>query len=253
MAQSLSGKIALVTGGAAGIGRVIALTFAKAGATVIIADVDEPGSEEVVREIATGGGVAHAIPADVTSSAVVDALLERIVATWGCLDCACNNAGIADSAAAWLDLTEETWERVVTLNLTGVWLCMRAEIRQMLKQGSGTIVNNASVYGLVGSPTSPALTASKHGVVGLTKSAAVAYAKEGIRINAVCPAVIDTPMLERLLGPHPVYKNSIAALHPMGRLGTAEEVAETVVWLCTDAAGFITGQALAVDGGYVAL
>jgi NAD(P)-dependent dehydrogenase (short-subunit alcohol dehydrogenase family) len=249
----VAGKIALVTGGAAGIGRAIALTFAKAGATVILADVDESGTEETIRHISAAGGAAHAISTDVTSASAVEALHERIVRTWGRLDWACNNAGIADNASSWLAVTEDVWDRVMAINLTGVWLCMRAEIRQMLKQGHGAIVNNASIFGLVGSPTSPALTATKHGVVGLTKSAAVAYAKAGIRINAVCPAVIESPMLDRLLGQNPEYRASLAALHPIGRLGAAEEVAEAVVWLCSDFASFVTGQVLAVDGGYTSI
>lgn len=252
MMQALDGKIALVTGGAAGLGRGTALTFAKAGATVIIADVDERGAEETVRLITAAGGAAHALATDVTRAAAVETLLTHIAATWGRLDCACNNAGVADGAPAWLDLTEDAWERVLTLNLTGVWLCMRAEIRQMLTQGRGTIVNMASIFGLVGSPTSPALTATKHGVIGLTKSASVAYAKAGIRINAVCPAFIDSPVLDRFFREYPQHKNAVVASHPAGRVGTVEEVAEAVVWLCSDAAGFVTGQALAVDGGYVA-
>jgi NAD(P)-dependent dehydrogenase (short-subunit alcohol dehydrogenase family) len=251
MVEGLAGKIALVTGGATGIGRVIALTFARAGATVIIADVDERGAEETVRLIMATGGAAHAVATDVSRAVAVEALLAHIAATWGRLDCACNNAGMADGAPTWLDVTEDAWERVLALNLTGVWLCMRAEIRQMLTQGRGTIVNIASIFGLVGSPTSPALTASKHGVIGLTKSAAVAYAQAGIRINAVCPAFIDSPMLERLFRQYPERKDPLVARHPIGRLGTAEEVAEAVVWLCSDAAAFIMGQALAVDGGYV--
>jgi NAD(P)-dependent dehydrogenase (short-subunit alcohol dehydrogenase family) len=252
MAEGLAGKIALVTGGAAGIGRTIAMTFANAGARVIIADTDERGAEEAVGLITAAGGAAHAVATDVTRTAAVQALLAHIAATWGRLDCACNNAGMADGAPAWLDVTEDAWERVLTLNLTGVWLCMRAEIRQMLSQGRGTIVNIASIFGLVGSPTSPALTASKHGVVGLTKSAAVAYGQAGIRINAVCPAFIESPVLDRLFRQYPDQRDRVVARHPVARLGTAEEVAETVVWLCSDAAAFITGQALAVDGGYVA-
>ena len=252
MTQALGRKIALVTGGAAGLGRATALTFAKAGATVIIADVDERGAEETVRLITAAGGAAHAITTDVTRAEAVEALLTHIAGTWGRLDCACNNAGEADGAPAWLDLTEDTWARVLSLNLTGVWLCMRAEIRQMLTQGRGAIVNMASIYGLVGSPTSPANTATKHGVIGLTKSAAVAYAKEGLRINAVCPAFIESPVLERIFREYPQHKDTLVASHPAGRVGTAEEVGEAVVWLCSDAAGFVTGQALAVDGGYVA-
>lgn len=161
MAGALAGKIARVTGGAAGIGRVAALTFARDGATVIIADVDEGGAKETVRLITATGGAAHSMAADVTHAAPVEALLGHITSTWGRLDCACNNAGMADSAATWLDVSEEAWERVLTVDLTGVWLCMRAEIRQMLTQGHGSIVNMASIFGLVGSPTSPALTASK--------------------------------------------------------------------------------------------
>jgi NAD(P)-dependent dehydrogenase (short-subunit alcohol dehydrogenase family) len=251
MGEGAAGRIALVTGGATGIGRVIALTFARAGATVIIADVDERGAEETVRLIMATGGAAHVVATDVTRAAAVATLLAHITATWGRLACACNNAGVADSAPTWLDVTEDAWERVLALNLTGVWLCRRAEIRQMLTQGRGTIVNIASIFGLVGSPTSPALPASKHGVIGLTNSAAVAYAHAGIRINAVCPAFIDSPMLDRLFRHYPEHKAPIVARHPMGRLGTAEEVAAAVVWLCSDAAAFITGLALAVDGGYV--
>lgn len=252
MAEGAGENVVLVTGGAAGIGRVTALAFARTGATVIIADMDEHGAADTVRLITSTGGVAHAVGVDVTRAAAVERLLTHIVATWGRLDWACNNAGLADGAPAWLDLTEDVWERVLSVNLTGVWLCMRAEIRQMLSQRRGCIVNMASIFGLVGSQRSPALTASKHGVIGLTKSAAVAYAHAGIRINAVCPAFIESPMLERLFRQNPQQKDPIVARHPIGRLGTAEEVAEAVVWLCSDAAAFITGQALAVDGGYVA-
>lgn len=247
-----AGKIALVTGGATGIGRVTAQCFAKAGATVVVGDVDQGGAEQTAGLIAAAGGLGHVVVADVSSAAGVDVLFAHIDAQWGRLDFACNNAGIAEVPAAWLDVSEDSWHRVLALNLTGVWLCMRAEIRQMLTQGGGSIVNMASIFGLVGGPASPALTASKHGVVGLTKSAALAYAKSGIRVNAVCPSFIETPMLDRLFAQHPEHKEVIAARQPIGRLGTAGEVAETVVWLCSAGAAFITGQALAVDGGFVA-
>jgi NAD(P)-dependent dehydrogenase (short-subunit alcohol dehydrogenase family) len=251
MGNKLQGKVALVTGGASGIGRATALTFANEGAIVIIADIDPCGSEKTAEKITATGGAAHAIATDVTEASDVEILVARIADAWGHLDCAFNNAGVPDGAASWLDLTEEVWERVLKLNLTGVWLCMRAEIRQMLIQGGGAIVNTASIFGLVASPTAPAYTASKHGVIGITKSAALAYAHAGIRVNAVCPAYIDTPMSERIFSQYPERKSPIIARHPIGRLGTPDEVAEAVVWLCTDASSFVTGHALAVDAGYV--
>jgi NAD(P)-dependent dehydrogenase (short-subunit alcohol dehydrogenase family) len=252
MAERFVGNIALVTGGSSGIGRATAHAFAREGATVIVADINGRGGEETVSSITLAGGKASAIVTDVTQSAAVGELVSGIVESWGHLDCAFNNAGIVGGSSSWQEVTEDIWERVMMLNLTGVWLCMRAEIRQMLSQGHGSIVNMSSIFGLTGNPTNPAYTASKHGIIGLTKSAALAYAQEGIRVNAVCPGYIDTPMSERVFSRYPERKAAIIGRHPLGRLGTPEEVAEAVVWLCSDGARYITGHALSIDGGYVA-
>jgi len=183
----------------------------------------------------------------------VDALMTHIVTTYARLDCAINNAGIGAGGTSWEETTEEVWDRVLSVNLKGIWLCMRAELRQMAKQGGGVIVNMASVYGLVGNPNGSApYAASKHGVVGLTQSAALAYAKAGIRVNTVCPAYIQTPMVSSQFAQEPERLAAVIDRHPIGRLGTPEEVAEAIVWLCSEAASFITGHALAVDGGFLA-
>lgn len=252
MAGRVAGKVALVTGGGSGIGRAAALAFAREGAKVVVSDVVIDGGEETVRLIKAAGGQAVFVKADVARPAEVDALIARVVDTYGRLDCAFNNAGIEGTMAQTADCSEENWDRTIAINLKGVWLCLKAEIPQMLKQGGGAIVNTASVAGLVGFAGLPAYVASKHGVVGLTKSAALEYAKQGIRVNAVCPGVIRTPMVERLFRDNPAAGETIAAMEPVGRMGTPEEIAEAVVWLCSDAASFVTGLAMAVDGGLTA-
>ncbi|MCS6924539.1 MAG: SDR family oxidoreductase [Candidatus Binatia bacterium] len=252
MAGRVQGKVALVTGGASGIGRATALAFAREGAKVVVSDVVSSGGEETVALIRGAGGDALFVKADVAQPAEVNALISQVVATYGRLDCAFNNAGIEGVMASTVECTEENWDRTLAINLKGVWLCMKAEIAQMLKQGGGAIVNTASVAGLVGFAGLPAYVASKHAVVGLTKAAALEYAKSGIRINAVCPGVIHTPMVERLFQRNPQAGERIAALEPVGRLGKPEEIAEAVVWLCSDAASFVTGLPMAVDGGLIA-
>lgn len=250
--KRLDGKIALVTGGSSGIGRAAALAFAREGAKVVIADVLIEGSEETVQIIEKSGGQAIFFKTDVSKSDEVEVLIKKTAETYGRLDCAFNNAGVGGGRAATAKCTEEEWDRVIEINLKGVWLCMKYEIQQMLKQGGGAIVNTASVAGLVGFQGTPAYVASKHGVVGLTKAAALEYATSVIRINAVCPGVIRTPMIDRIVAARPQMEEVYTAMHPVGRLGEPEEIAEAVVWLCSDAASFVTGHAMVVDGGLVA-
>ncbi len=247
----MRGKVALVTGAGSGIGRASALTFAAAGARVVVCDVAADAGEASVQMIQAAGGEAAFIPADVSVSDQVAALIGHITERYGRLDYAHNNAGIEPGGGTFIDYPEAAWDRLMGINLKGVWLCMKYEITQMLMQGGGAIVNTSSIFGLVGGG-SVAYVASKHGVVGLTKTAAVQYATAGIRVNAVCPGFIETPMLERALSGGPEARTALVARHPIGRLGTPEEVAEVVVWLCSDAASFVTGQTLGVDGGYVA-
>jgi NAD(P)-dependent dehydrogenase (short-subunit alcohol dehydrogenase family) len=257
MAGRVEGKVALVTGGASGIGRATAFAFAREGAKLIIADMQEDGGHQTVHMITEQGGEAIFIQVDVTSASAVEAMISQTVETYGRLDCAHNNAGIAGSGIAGThraltaDYPDERWHQVIAVNLTGVWLCMKYELTQMLHQGGGAIVNTASVAGLVGLPYASAYVASKHGVVGLTKTAALEYAQHGIRVNCVCPGYIATPMTA--LGMQdPERRARIMASEPIGRVGTPEEIAEAVVWLCSDAASFVTGHAMTVDGGYVA-
>lgn len=249
---ALDGKVALVTGAASGIGRQSALAFARAGAKVVVSDVTVDAGEETVSMIKKAGGEAFFVKADVSKAADVNALVAKAVEKYGKLDCAHNNAGIEGAPCPIMDCTEENWDKTIAVNLTGVFLCCKAEIAQMLKQGGGAIVNTASVAGLVGFGGLPAYTSSKHGVNGLTKQVALDYAKENIRINSVCPGVIQTPMIDRFTGGDPEALKAFAAMEPVGRLGQPEEIADAVVYLCTDQASFITGINLPVDGGFIA-
>lgn len=247
----MRGKVALVTGAASGIGRAAALTFAARGARVLLADRDAEAGDAAVGEIEARGGEAAFVQVDVSSDAEVTVLLTRTVEIFGRLDYAFNNAGVEGASAPTAECTEENWDRVLSINLKGVWLCMKHEIPRMLQQGGGAIVNCSSVAGLVGFANSPAYVASKHGIIGLTRTAALEYATRGIRVNALCPGVIQTPMIDRFTRGDPQARQALEAMEPMGRLGTPEEIAEAAVWLCSDAASFVTGQALAVDGGFV--
>lgn len=252
MAGQHEGKVALVTGGSSGIGRATALAFAREGAKVVIADVLVEGGNETVQMIKEKGGEALFVKTDVSKAAEVQALINKIIKTYDRLDYAHNNAGVGGVMASTADCTEENWDRTISINLKGVWLCMKYEIAQMLKQGGGAIVNTASVAGMVGMRGMPAYCASKGGVIQLTRVAALEYAKAGIRVNAVCPGVIRTPMLERLLTAKPKMRETLTDFEPVGRIGEPVEIAETVVWLCSDAASFVTGHPMVVDGGMVA-
>ncbi len=252
MPGTLQHKVALVTGGGSGIGRATSLAFARENANVVVADVNVEGGEETVSAIKEAGGESVFVHADVARAAEVEAMVNQTIQVYGRLDCAFNNAGVSGGRGLIHEYSEEDWDRVIGINLKGVWLCMKYEIIQMLEQGGGAIVNTASVMGLVGGSRSPSYGAAKHGVVGLTKTAAVGYAQSGIRVNAVCPGYIRTPLLEQGVLRDPGGEAPIVARHPIGRLGRPEEIAETVVWLCSDAASFVTGHAMPVDGGYVA-
>ena len=256
MTRNLEGKSALVTGGASGIGRATALAFAREGARVAVADILEEAAQNTVSEIKAMGGEALAIACDVTDDDAVKAMIARAVDAFGGLDCAFNNAGIAPyqvnaGGQKIADVAPEAWRRLIDVNLTGVWLCLRHEVAQMRAQGSGgVIINTASILGLVGTATSSAYVAAKHGVVGLTKTAAADHAEDNIRVNAVCPGYIETPMTEETMRRR---GERILARVPMARMGQADEIAEAVVWLCSPKASFVTGVSWAVDGGYTAI
>lgn len=244
------GQVALVTGASAGIGRATALAFAAAGASVVVADVHDAAGEATAAEISAAGARAVYVHADVSDAAQVAAMVERTVTEFGRLDLAFNNAGIEGTPAPLAECPRENWDHTLAVNLTGVFLCMQAEIPAMRDSGGGAIVNCASIAGLNGFPGLSAYVASKHGVNGLTKAAALELAPEGIRVNSVCPGAIDTEMVARVAAEQPEMIEQTIAAHPLGRLGLPEEIASTVLWLCGDGAGFVTGQAIAVDGGY---
>lgn len=247
------GKTALVTGSGSGIGRATALAFAKEGANVVIADLSPSGGEETLQIIQDGGGSAIFIETDVTKAMDVESMVNKSVSTYGSLDFAFNNAGITGEVMAnVVDYPEEMWDRVILTNMKGTFLCMKYELPLMVEKKSGAIVNMASVAGLVGTRTSPAYTASKHGVVGLTRATALDYAAAGIRINAVCPGVTHTPLIDTFLELVPEMETVYTDMHPMGRLGEPDEIAGAVLWLCSDAASFVIGHTLSVDGGSVA-
>jgi NAD(P)-dependent dehydrogenase (short-subunit alcohol dehydrogenase family) len=242
-------KVAFVTGAANGIGRATALAFAREGAAVVIADISEQGNQETAHMIEELGGRAITVRCDVTRSEDVKAALDKAIEVFGHLDVAFNNAGSEQAITATADLTEEEWDRIVSINLRSVFLCMKYEIRLMLKQGGGAIVNTSSGAGVKGFKGQAAYVAAKHGVVGLTKAAALDYAAQNIRINAVCPGIIDTPMMDRFSGGTKEGRQRVISQEPIGRMGQPEEIANAVVWLCSDAASFAIGHALVIDGG----
>lgn len=252
----VSGKTALVTGAGAGIGRATARKFSTEGAKVVVSDIDSTGGIETVRLIHADGGKAIFIQADCSKPEDVKTLIEGVVEEYESLDCVCNNAGIEGKIAPFAEQTIENYDAVMNVNARGVFLCLRAEIREMLTSGGGAIVNLASIAGLIGFPGIAPYTASKHAVNGLTKNAALEYGKDGIRVNSICPGGIDTRMLDSLAEQTSDGQQSsqqmMAPLHPLGRIGTPEEVAELIVWLCSDRAAFVTGANIPIDGGYVA-
>ena len=251
MAMEFEGKTALITGGAAGIGRATALAFAREGARVVVADVDTPKGKETVQMVEAEGGEAHFINVDVSNAEDVKRMVQETLEAYGRLDYAFNNAGIEGEQAPVAEASEDNWDRVIDINLKGVFLCMKEEIPPMLEQDGGVIVNTSSVAGRVGFENLPAYVASKHGVLGLTKTAALEYATQNLRVNALCPGVIHTEMIDRVTGGDPEILEAYANMAPMQRMGRPEEVARAVVWLCSDLAAFVTGEAITIDGGYL--
>lgn len=252
MEKIFSNKVVLITGGSFGIGRATALAFARQGARVVVADNRRDDKNDVIEAIKMLGGEGFFFSCDVSNEEEVKKLLQETIRQYGRLDVAFNNAGIEGENASTDNCSASNWDRVLSVNLKGVWLCMKYELEQLLKNGSGVIVNCSSVAGLKGFAQMPAYVASKHGVVGLTRTAALENAAKGIRINVVCPGVIHTPMIDRLTHQEEKIEKFYIALEPMARMGSPEEVADAVMWLCSDAASFVTGVALPVDGGFTA-
>ena len=253
MNQDFAGKVALVTGAGSGIGRATALAFAREGAMVAVSDIAEGPGQETAEMIHGEGGEAMFFKADVVNMSEIRELIGKTVLAFGRLDCAFNNAGIEEEHMRLADCAEETFDRIMGINVKGVWMCMKYELKQMVEQGAGTIVNTASIAGLNGAAKLSSYSASKHAVIGLTKSAAIEYARKNIRINAVCPGVIRTQMYERAAAADPGIIERAAQMHPVGRLGEVNEVAAAVLWLSSPAASFVTGHPLVVDGGFVAM
>ena len=252
MSGQFSGRVALITGGSSGIGRATGLAFAREGAKVVLADIDTRGGQETMRLIKQAGGEAIFVKADVSRAEDVKNMVETAIQTFDRLDFAHNNAGIDGEFASIVANTEENFDHVIGVNLKSVWLGMKYEIPEMRKRGGGVIVNSSSVAGLVAFRTMGPYVASKHGVIGLTKTAALEYSNHGIRVNAICPGAIRTPMIDAFIDNDPQTEANMSALQPIGRMGRPEEVANLVLWLCSEAASFVTGAAIAIDGGIVA-
>ena len=247
----MDGKVVLITGAGSGIGRATAILFGQEGAKVVVSDIVTEGGEGTVKIITDAGGDAVFIRADIALNADVEAAVGQAVSSFGRLDCAVNNAGMEAMPTPTADCAETDFDKTIEVNLKGTWLCMKYELQQMLKQGSGAIVNVSSVAGLVGVAAMPAYVAAKHGILGLTKTAALEYGNAGIRVNAVCPSAVKTPMMEQIIASMPDLAANMNENHPVGRIGETIEIAESILWLSSDASSFVTGHALAVDGGFL--